>query len=211
MEADLPPASLNYADIKPATRIDLAAMVAQLAARDDLHPALVDRFVKAARVIHAERDLLTGEGQFPSTEAATLPLNKQARTILSTAPSRLDRYIPWWMAAQVTKMALLLVPLVLVTLPLLRLLPGIYGWTMRSRVYKHYSDLIEIEKQAMVASDAVAIRDLDARLDDVQESLTHMRLPEAFRDRAYTMQMHIDLIRARIQARRDNQDRKDTA
>jgi len=111
----------------------------------------------------------------------------------------------------VTKMALLLVPLVLVTLPLLRLLPGIYGWTMRSRVYKHYSDLIEIEKQAMVASDAVAIRDLDARLDDVQESLTHMRLPEAFRDRAYTMQMHIDLIRARIQARRDNQDRKDTA
>lgn len=198
MQADLPPASLNYADTKPATRIDLAAMVAQVAARDDLHPALVDRFVKAARIIHAERDLLTGEGQFPSTEATTLPMNKQASTILAAPLSRLDRYIPWWMAAQVTKMALLLVPLVLVMLPLLRLLPGIYGWTMRSRVYKYYSDLIDIEKQAMAARDPVTLRQLEARLDVVQESLTHMRLPEAFRDRAYTMQMHIDLIRSRL-------------
>ncbi len=201
MEADLPPASLNYAAVKPAERIDLAAMVAQLAARDDLHPALIDRFVKAARAIHGERDLLSGEGQFPSTEAGTLPMNKQSTTILAAAPSRLDRYIPWWMAAQVTKMALLLVPLVLVMLPLLRLLPGLYGWTMRSRVYKHYSDLIDIEKQAMAARDPARLGALDARLDAVQESLTHMRLPEAYRDRAYTMQMHIDLIRARLKGK----------
>ncbi len=201
MKADLPPASLNYADVKPATRIDLAAMVAQLVARDDLHPALVDRFVKVARVIHGERDLLAGEGQFPSVEATTLPMNKQARTILSAPPSRLDRYIPWWMAAQVTKMALLLVPLILVTLPLLRVLPGLYGWTMRSRVYKHYSDLIEIEKQAMATRNPVEIQALCLRLDEVQEALTTMRLPEAFRDRAYTMQMHIDLIRSRLRDR----------
>lgn len=201
MQADLPPASLNYADIKPATRVDLAAMVAQLAARDDLHPALIDRFIKAARRIHGERDLLTQEGQFPSTEATTLPMNKQARTILAAPPSRLDRYIPWWMAAQITKMVLLLVPLALVLLPLLRVLPGLYGWTMRSRVYKHYSDLIEIEKQAMTTRDPGEIDALVARLDTVQESLTHMRLPEAFRDRAYTMQMHIDLIRSRLRER----------
>jgi len=198
LAADLPPASLNYAAVKPATRIDLAAMVAQLAARDDLHPALVDRFVKAARRIHGERDLLADEGQFPSTEANTLRMNKQARTILAAAPSRLDRFIPWWMAAQITKMALLLVPLVLVMLPLLRVLPGLYGWTMRSRVYKHYSDLIEIEKEARAAESPARIAALSARLDGVQESVTDMRLPEAYRDRAYTMQMHIDLIRSRL-------------
>lgn len=198
MRADLPPASLDYAAVKPATRIDLAAMVAQLAARDDLHPALVDRLLRAARLIHAERDLLTGEGRFPSVESGTLRMNKQARTILASPPSRLDRYIPWWMAAQVTKMVLLIVPLVLVMLPLLRVLPGLYGWTMRSRVYKHYADLIEIEKRAMVADDPAERQALAARLDGVQEALTHMRLPEAFRDRAYTMQMHIDLIRARL-------------
>ena len=198
LAADLPPASLNYAAIKPATRIDLAAMVAQLAARDDLHPALVDRFIKAARRIHGERDLLADEGQFPSTEANTLRMNKQARTILAAPPSRLDRFIPWWMAAQITKMALLLVPLALVLLPLLRVLPGLYGWTMRSRVYKHYSDLIEIEKEAKVADDPAQLMALSGRLDRVQDALTEMRLPEAYRDRAYTMQMHIDLIRSRL-------------
>jgi len=198
MQADLPPASLDYAGVKPAARVDLAAMVGQLAARDDLHPALVDRFVRAARLIHAERDLLTGEGQFPSVEGGTLPMNKQARTILATPPSRLDSFLPWWMAAQVTKMMLLIVPLILVMLPLLRVLPGIYGWTMRSRVYKHYSDLIEIEKRAEAANGPEERRALVARLDAVQESLTHMRLPEAFRDRAYTMQMHIDMIRTRL-------------
>ncbi len=200
MQADLPPASLNYVDIKPATRVDLAAMAAQLAARDDLHPALVDRFVKAARAIHGQRDLISEEGQFPSIEASTLPMNKQARTLLSGTPSRLDRYMPWWMAAQVTKMALLIVPLVLLLLPLLRILPGIYGWTMRARVYKRYSDLIQIEKEAATVPPA-RISALTARLDQVQEDLTHMRLPEAYRDRAYTMQMHIDLVRSRLNAR----------
>ncbi len=198
LAADLPPASLNYAAVKPATRIDLAAMVAQLVARDGLHPALVDRFIKAARRIHGARDLLAEEGQFPSTDANTLRMNKQARTILAASPSRLDRFIPWWMAAQITKMALLLVPLALLLLPLLRVLPGIYGWTMRSRVYKHYSDLIEIEKEAKVAHDPAQIAALSARLDGVQDALTEMRLPEAYRDRAYTMQMHIDLIRSRL-------------
>ncbi len=198
MQADLPPATLNYVDVKPTTRIDLAAMVAQLVARDDLHPALIDRFVKAARRIHNERDLLTDEGQFPSGEASTFPMNKQARTILSSPLSRLDRYMPWWMAAQVTKLALLIVPLVLVLLPLLRVLPGLYGWTMRSRVYKHYSDLIEIEKEAKTTDDPGRLAMLSIRLDGVQDALTEMRLPEAFRHRAYTMQMHVDLVRSRL-------------
>ncbi len=198
MAADLPPASLNYAAVKPATRIDLAAMVAQLVARDDLHPALVDRFIKAARRIHGGRDLLADEGQFPSIEASTLQMNKQAQTILTAPPSRLDRFIPWWMAAQITKMALLLVPLVLVLLPMLRVLPGLYGWTMKSRVYKYYSDLIEIEKEAKLVNDPAGLAALSVRLDEVQDALIEMRLPEAYRDRAYMMQMHIDLIRSRL-------------
>ena len=200
MQADLPPASLNYADIKPATRIDLVAFAAQLAIHDGLHPALIDRLVKAARSIHGARDLISEEGQFPSTEATTLPMNKQARSLLSGPPSRLDRFMPWWMAAQVAKLALLIVPLVLLLLPLLRILPGIYGWTMRARVYKRYSDLIDIEKEAASAP-AARIPALTARLDNVQEELTHMRLPEAYRDRAYTMQMHIDLVRERLKQR----------
>ena len=201
MEADLPPAGINYAAVKPAERIDLVAMAAQLMARNDLHPALVDRFVKAARTIHGDQDLISSEGQFPSVEATTVAMNKQAATLLASPQSRLDRYMPFWIVAQINKVALLLLPLILVLLPLLRFLPGIYAWTMRSRVYRRYSELLAVEKEAITTTDPARLAELGLELDKLQHELTETRLPESFRDQSYTMQMHIDLVRSRIENR----------
>ena len=202
VDADIPRAGIDYASEKPPERIDLIALPAQIIARGDLHPALVDRLVKAARTIHAGRDLVSTEGAFPSSKATTVPMNKQAKTLLDSPPSRLDRYMPYWMAAQINKMALLLLPLIFLLLPLLRVLPGIYAWTMRARVYKNYSELVEIEKAAIGPVAAADLDGLERRLDEVQHSLTEMRLPERYRENAYTMQLHIELVRKRLADRR---------
>ncbi len=203
IDANIPPAGIDYASVKPPERVDLIAMAAQLVAQADLHPALVDRLVKAARRVHTHRDLLSEEGQFPSWDATTIPMNKQAKTLLDEPLNRLDRYIPYWMVAQINKLALLLLPLIFLMLPLFRILPGIYAWTMKSRVYKHYSELVDIEKRAYTAAGDAEIDDLEARLLRVQDDLLEMRLPERYRENAYTMQMHIELVRARLAARRD--------
>lgn len=202
VDANIPRSGIDYASEKPPETVDLIALPAQLVAQAGLHPALVDRLVKAARQIHAGRDLVSGEGAYPSSASTTVPMNKQAKTLLDAPPSRLDRFVPYWMAAQINKMALLLLPLIFLLLPLFRILPGIYAWTMRARVYSNYSELVDIEKAAYAAMGHSEIDALGQRLDAVQHNLTEMRLPERYRENAYTMQMHIELVRNRLAERR---------
>ncbi len=87
---DVPPSSFDYAGRRPAEQIELVAMIARLVAQSDLHPALVDRLVEAARRIHSGRDLITREGQFPAVTGVDMPMNAQAATLIENGPERLQ-------------------------------------------------------------------------------------------------------------------------
>jgi TRAP-type uncharacterized transport system substrate-binding protein len=199
--ADLPAAAFDYAGRRPPRQIDLVAMVGRLAARSDLHPSLVDRLANAAREVHSGRDLITRTGQFPGIEGADMPVNAQAANILSRPPSPLYRFLPYWVVAQINSFALLLVPVLVILFPLLRAVPGLYEWRMRSRVYRHYVDLLEIDRQAMAAADPARLVELGGQLDAIERDLVRMRLPLRFREHAYTMRQHVDLVRNRIAER----------
>jgi hypothetical protein len=202
MRADIPRAGLDYAGERPPRQVDLIAMVGRLVAQGDLHASLVDRLVQAAREIHSDRDLITPEGTFPDTAAVNLPVNPQAATLLAGPPSPLYRFLPYWVVAQINSFALLLVPVLVILIPLLRAIPGLYQWRMRSRVYRHYIDLLEIDRQAFGESDRAVLDGLDRRLDAIEADLVELRLPLRFREYAYTLRVHLDLVRRRIAARR---------
>jgi TRAP-type uncharacterized transport system substrate-binding protein len=200
--ADIPPAGFDYAERNPPRRIELIAMVGRLVARSDLHPSLVDRLINAAREVNGGRDLITAEGEFPSTDGVAMPLNAQAANMLSGPPSPLYRFLPYWMVAQINSFALLLVPILVLLFPLLRAVPGLYQWRMRSRVYRHYLELRDIDTEALSATDPATLDGLERRLDRIEADLVSTRLPVRFREYAYTMRVHIDLVRRKLAERR---------
>ena len=202
MRADIPPAGLDYAGERPPRQVELIAMVARLVAQADLHASLVDRLIQAAREVHSDRDLITPEGTFPNSAGVNLPVNPQAATLLAGPPSPLYRFLPYWVVAQFNSFALLLVPVLVILFPLMRAVPGLYQWRMRSRVYRHYVNLLEIDRQALGESSAEALDGLDRRLDAIETDLVGLRLPLRFREYAYTLRVHLDLVRRRIATRR---------
>jgi hypothetical protein len=200
---DVPRSGFDYAGERPPQEVGLIAMVGRLVARADLHPALVDRLVHAALEVHSGRDLITNEGQFPNVMGVDVAVNAQAANLLAASgPSPLYRFLPYWIVAQVNSFALLLLPLLVILLPLMRIVPGLYQWRMRSRVYRRYPELLEIERGAHLASDPDAVEQLERRLAHVEADMLDLRLPVGFREYAYTMRMHIDLVRQRLQQRR---------
>jgi hypothetical protein len=199
---DIPPSSFDYADRWPRQRIELVAMVGRLVARSDLHPALVDRLVEAAREVHSGRDLITAEGQFPATTGVGMPVNAQAATLIEKGPSPFNRFLPYWVGAQISSFALLLVPLLVILFPIFRIAPGLYQWRMRGRVWKHYSELRAIDREAAETSDPRALDGLDARLDAIEAQVATLRLPASFREYAFAMRLHLDLVRRKVAARR---------
>lgn len=200
---DLPAASFDYAARRPAERIDLVAMVARLVAQPHLHPALVDRLVEAASEIHSGRDLITREGQFPAVKGLDMPMNVQAASLIENGPNGFNRFLPYWVGAQISKFALLLVPLLVVFIPIFRIAPSLYQWRMRGKIWKHYPELRAIERDAAGAADARTLDRLTRELDAIEAQVSRTRLPPSYREYAYAMRVHLDLVRREIAERRE--------
>ncbi|SLN13467.1 NMT1/THI5 like protein [Roseivivax jejudonensis] len=198
--------AISLRPVLPQQSTDLVAMVARLVGQRDLHPALVDRLVMAAREIHGERDQITPEGAFPATSGISMPIDVNAYDIITDGPSALSAYLPYWAVAQVNRIALLALPIVFLLFPLLRSLPGLYQWRMRSQVFRHYREIREIDEELREAASPTRLSTLRDRLDAIDAELAELRLPVAYRHLAYTARLHVDLVRSRINEKQHGLD-----
>lgn len=204
--ADIPPAAIDYVRRIPEKRVELAAILASVAIRDGLHPAIVDRVARSAVRVHSrDTALVIRDKRFPKTDGLSLPVNTQAQAIVRDGRTTLDGVLPWWISAQLNRVILLLVPVIVLALPLLRALPDLYAWRMRARVYRHYDELIAIDNEASKSLPFSRRRELWARLAEIDEEIHALSLPLSYRERAYALRMHIDLVRRKL----DGQDQRE--
>ena len=182
----------------PAQELTVLGLAARIAAQPDIHPAVVDRLVEAARQVHAPGDILTEEGRYPTMDNTSLPQNAYARDLIADGPSALNAVLPYWVTAQISRFAILLLPVVFLLLPAMRALPGVYKWGIRRQVFRHYSRIREIDEEAARTDDEDELLRLDKELAEIDRQIAHLKLPLSHRDYAYTARMHIDLLRKKI-------------
>ena len=184
----------------PPADVVLVAPKASLVVRRDLHPALQYLLLDAAAEIHSPPGLFHRAGEFPAAEAIDLPLSGDARQFYKSGRPFLQRYLPFWLAIFVERLLILLVPLVGVAYPLVRSLPALYAWNMRRRIFRLYGELklVEIEMEERKAAGA-AVDGLLARLDDLDERVSHLRVSRGQVAHAYTLRHHIRLVRGRLE------------
>jgi TRAP-type uncharacterized transport system substrate-binding protein len=198
----VPDHGIDYRRERPPREVSLLALSARLVARETLHPAAVNRLIGAAETVHGGPTVLAPEGRFPSALGASLPVDSYARNLIEEGQSPLAEYLPYWAAAQISAIAVLIVPLLFLLLPAMRALPALYEWRMRARIYRHYDELRAIEGAAARATDADDLDRLEHRLDALDRMLFRARLTPAFRGEGYAARMHLDLVRRRLAERR---------
>lgn len=206
---NVPAGAISLNPVLPPEPITFIALKARLAVTGDLHPALVNRLTMAAIDLHSERGIITDHKDFPSVEGVDLPMNNAARQLIVEGPSTWHDWLPYWIAAQINRVLLLLLPFVFIVLPLLRLLPSVYAFFMRWRVWQHYPELSQIEEDLAAGPDAGALDDLERRLRAVETRIANLRLPPAYRQGQYDARLHVDLIHKRIETLRDAAARSD--
>jgi len=195
---DVPSGAFALDPPLPARERRLLGLVARIVAQPELHPAIVDRLVEAAREVHEPGDVITPEGQFPSMDNTSLPQDAYARDLIADGPSPLNAFLPYWVVAQISRFAILLLPIVFLLLPLLRTLPGLYKWSIRNRVFRHYARIREIDEAASETDDPQQLRELESELAELDREIAHLHLPLTYRGYAYDARLHIDLLRKRI-------------
>jgi TRAP transporter TAXI family solute receptor len=187
----------------PAQDYHLIAPTATLVARRGLHPALIDLFVKAAGEIHGGTGWFQQQGQFPSPRYTEIPVAPEADRYYREGAPFLQRYLPFWLANLFDRLWLFVLPLLALAIPLSRVVPPLYVWRIRSRIYRWYGQLRAVEQALEAAHGAQreqALPGLLQRLDDIEERVNQISIPLAFADALYGLRSHINFVRQRVRA-----------
>lgn len=182
----------------PPSKLQLLGLVARVVAQPELHPAIVDRLVEAELQVHRAGDVITPRGRYPSMNNTSLPQNAYARDLIAEGRSPLTAFLPYWVVAQISRFAILLLPIVFLLLPFLRTLPGLYKWSIRNRVFRHYTRIREIDEAAAKTEDPQQLRALESELAGLDREIAGLKLPLTYRQYAYDARLHIDLLRKRV-------------
>lgn len=184
----------------PAQDYHLIAPTATLVAREDLHPALIDLFVKAAGEIHGGAGWFQQQGQFPSPKFTEIPVAPEAAKYYRDGPPLLQRYMRFWLANLFERLWVVVVALAALIIPLSKIVPPLYVWRVRSRVYRWYGELRAVEQAWESAQDEqreTVRADLLRRLDEIEEQVNHISIPLAYADGLYGLRSHINIVRQR--------------
>lgn len=189
----------------PSRDYQLIAPTATLVARDDLHPALLDLLVQAAAEVHGGAGWFQKRGEFPNPSYTEVPVAESAEKFYKGGPPLLQRYMPFWLANFFDRMWIVIVAFGALLVPLTRVVPPLYVWKVRSRIYRWYGQLRNVEgevEHALETGDATerqrVFGEQMKKLDDIERRVNQLTIPLSFAEELYDLRSHINFVRKRL-------------
>lgn len=197
----LPEGIIDLKNNIPDREITLLVPTANLAIREDFHPALSILFLQAAKEIHHDASLFSGKGAFPNATGLEFPISDVAERYYQNGPPLLMRFLPFWAAIMIDRMIVMLIPLVALLFPLFKIMPPLYRWRVRSKIYRWYRELQVVDdsahNQALPAAQQLA---LIKELARIENEVNKVKTPLSYADQVYNLLLHIDLVRKKVHA-----------
>ena len=178
----------------------LVAASANLAARRDLNASLIPAVLNAVTRVHQTGGVLEHKRQFPSVDFADLPLSEDARRYLINGPSFLYRWLPYGTAVLLDRLKILVLPLLALLLPLFKIAPPLYIWRIRSKIYKWYAAVREVEssiQEQKVSGDATSLIN---RLNELDRQVASVSVPLSYAAELYHLRLHIRFLQKKLQS-----------
>ena len=193
--ARLPQGVVDLARNIPSEDISLVAPTTSLIARSSTHPALVQLFAQAGNVIHGPAGWFKDAREFPNRNHSELPISEEAERAIKNDAPLLQRYLPFWVANLVERMWLVMGVIIAIMLPLSRIVPPLYEFRVRSRIFRWYGQLRDIEMRSENEDSAILLQALD-ELESRAEKIT---VPLSYTDELYALRNNIQLVRKKLQ------------
>ncbi|MEA2988801.1 MAG: hypothetical protein QOG83_1512 [Alphaproteobacteria bacterium] len=183
---------------RPPSDVTLVAPKASLIVRKDLHSAIQYLLLNTAVQVHSGAGIFQRAGQFPAAEAIDLPLSGEALQFYKSGRPFLQNYLPFWAASLAGRLLILLIPIIGILYPLMRFLPALYGWAMRSKISRLYGELRLMEAEMETRGAGRDTGDMRARLDRLEQRANHLRVSLGYANMLYMLRAHIALVRERL-------------
>lgn len=194
--ARLPQGVVDLAANIPPEDVSLVAPTTSLIAKTTTHPALVQLFAQAGNVIHGPAGWFKSAREFPNRDNSELPISKEAERAIKNDAPLLQRYLPFWVANLVERMWLAMGIIIAVMLPLSRIVPPLYEFRVRSRIFRWYGRLRDIENRIEDTRDTGALLE---ELNALESRAEKISVPLSYTDELYALRSNIHLVRKKLQ------------
>ncbi len=195
---ELPEGAIDFGRNIPGHDVYLIGPTVELIARNNLHPALSDLLLEAAREVHGSASLFRRRGEFPAPLEQEFRISPDASRFYKSGKSFLYRYLPYWLASMANRILAVVVPMVVLLLPGMRTIPAIFRWRIKLRLYRWYRALLVLEQDLVTRLAPEERRELLSRIDHIEEEVNKMRVPASFADQFYVLRGHIGFVRERL-------------
>ncbi|WP_198674942.1 TAXI family TRAP transporter solute-binding subunit [Rhodoferax ferrireducens] len=192
----LPRGVVDLASDVPAQDVRLVAPTTTLMAREGVHPAVLQLFSQASLEFHSPAGWFNRAHEFPNAANTEFPLSREAERTIRDGVPLMQRYLPFSYANLMERMWLALGIIIAVLLPLSRIVPPLYEFRIRSRVFRWYGQLRDIENRA--GNSAESAQELADELNRLETRVGKIIVPLSYADELYALRNHIELVRKKL-------------
>lgn len=185
----------------PAEDVRLVASTTSLLASARTHPAILQLFAQTAVSLHGGAGWFSHAREYPSLEHSEVPISPEAVRAIRNGPPFLQRYLPFWIANLVERMWLAMGLILALALPLSRVVPPLYAFRIRSRVFRWYGQLRQIEQRSTQTDETPDLSALLAEIDALEDKVEQVVIPLSYTDELYALRSNIALVRQKLQGK----------
>jgi len=185
----------------PDENINILSTTANLVVRENFSNELKRLVLKKVVEVHSKKDLFAKTNQFPNSHNMKIELDEEADKYFKYGDTWLEKIFPYWIASNIDRLKILLIPLLTLLFPLFKGVFPLYNWTMRSKIYRWYEEIREIDNEIDKAS-KTTLNDYKKRINTLREEISkETKVPLAFMGEYYNLQLHLDHIESKTDKR----------
>jgi hypothetical protein len=192
----LPRGVVDFAANVPAQNMRLVASTTTLLAQEDTHPAILQLFSAAAKSLHGGAGWFNRAREFPKVSVADFPMAPEAERYITNGATLLHRHLSFWLANLIERMWLALGIILAVLIPLSKIVPPLYQFRIRSKVFKWYAKLRDIEHRWSLHPEEKS--QLLDDLNGLETVVTQITVPLSYTDEQYSLLANIGLVRKKM-------------
>ena len=182
----------------PSQDINLLSTTANLIVRDDFSDELTRLILKEIKRIHNKKGLFETQNQFPNIDNLTIEINEDAQRYFTYGDTWLEKIFPYWIASNIDRLKILLIPLITLMIPLSKGFFPLYRWSIRSKIYKWYEEIHKIDLEAEDAKNEELKKYLEKIIALKKEIKAETKVPLSYMGEYYDLIMHLELIISKI-------------
>lgn len=183
----------------PDENVNLLSTTANLVVNENFSEELKRLLLKKVIQVHNKKDLFAKAEQFPNSFNMQVKLDEEAKRYFEYGDTFLEKIFPYWIASNIDRLKILLIPLLTLLFPLFKGVFPLYNWSMRSKIYRWYDEVREIDNELETLDKAKLKEELE-KLEKLRcEISKETKVPLSFMGEYYNLQLHLDHVTKRVE------------